>query len=118
MAIEQSGFSQSLEAGADLSAKQFYACKLDSNGKAVLCVAAESLTAGVCLGTPAAGEAASFGVVGLFPVVLGGNVNAGAKLEVNASGQFITLASGKAAGVAQEGGVSGNIITALILPQM
>ncbi len=119
MAIEDSGFSQSLEAGADLSAKQFYACKLDSNGRAVLCGAGDPLTAGVNLGTPVVGEAASFGVVGLFPVVLGGTVAVGDRLTSNASGAFVKAYGADAvAGIAQEAGVSGNIITAMIMPMV
>ncbi|HOV81446.1 MAG TPA: hypothetical protein PLQ01_02075 [Methanothrix sp.] len=119
MAIEDSGFSQSLEAGADLSAKQFYACKLDSSMKAVLCVAGDPLTAGVNLGTPVVGEAASFGLLGLFPVVLGGTVAVGDKLTPNASGAFVKAYGADAvAGIAQEAGVSGNIITAMIMPMV
>jgi len=117
MAIEDSGFSQSLEAGADLSAKQFYACKLDSNGRAVLCGAGDPLIAGVNLGTPVVGEAASFGLLGLFPVKLGGTVAVGDKLTPDGTGAFVKAYGADAvAGIAQEAGVSGNIITAMIMP--
>ena len=55
MAWEQPGFSSSFKAGADLSAKQFYFVKLDSNGDVVACAAATDKPIGILQNNPTSG---------------------------------------------------------------
>ena len=119
MAHEQQWGSISGVAGEDLSAKQYYACKMNSSGAAVLAGAGESATFGICLGAPQSGEVSSFGMLGVFPAKLGGEVVAGAVLTPNASGALVTATADDAViGVAREAGVSGNIINILMIPQL
>ena len=61
-------FKISLEAGADLSAKQYHFVKLDANGKAVVCSAATDKPVGVLQNNPTSGQAAEIVVVGLTKV--------------------------------------------------
>lgn len=119
MAIEQSWGSTSALAGEDLSSKRFYACKFDSTGQAVACSVAGEPAVGVNLGEPASGEPTSLGVLGKHPVYLGGTVAANDKLTPNASGQLVkAYGSDAVIGIAMEAGVSGNIINALMIPQL
>ena len=55
MAFEQPGFSSTLVAGADLSAKQFYFVKLDSNGAVVACAAVTDKPIGILQNNPGSG---------------------------------------------------------------
>lgn len=119
MAIERSALSWSVIAGADLSAKQFFACKLNSSKNAVVCGAGEAMTAGVNLGEPESGEAASFGLVGIFPVILGGSVTALDPITPDSAGEFVTAYGNDAvAGIVLEAGSDGEVVNALILPQL
>lgn len=58
MAYEQPGFTTSMEAGADLSAKQFYFVKLDSAGKVVVCAAVTDKPIGILQNNPVSSQEA------------------------------------------------------------
>jgi predicted RecA/RadA family phage recombinase len=55
----------------------------------------------------ASGATGSIKRGGVLPVTAGGAITAGAEVEVGTSGQVITLASGKAVGIAVETGSNG-----------
>jgi len=61
-------FKITLNAGADLSAKQYYFVKLNSSGNAVVCAAVTDKPVGVLQNNPTSGQAAEIVVVGLTKV--------------------------------------------------
>ena len=70
MAFENSKTIITLEAAADLSAKQYYFVAVDSNGKAAL-TGDDGNPIGVLQNTPAAGEAASICTAGVTKCYVG-----------------------------------------------
>lgn len=76
-------------AGADLSAKQFYAVKLDSAGKAILCSAAGEWVFGVLGNKPTSGQAASVDVIGVVQVIAGGVIVPGGPCKVSSTGKML-----------------------------
>ena len=58
----------SLEAGADLSAKQYYFVKLDSAGKAIVCAGTTDKPIGVLQNKPTSGQTAEITVLGVSKV--------------------------------------------------
>jgi hypothetical protein len=124
VANEVNFFSYSFVAAADLSAKQFYAVAIDSAGK-VNVAGAGVPVAGVLTNKPTSGQEASVAILGISKAVAGGTIAAGALVEANASGQFITIsalvqasgAAGMACGIClTPTTVSGDIFTLLLLP--
>jgi hypothetical protein len=83
------GTDISLLAGADLSAAQFKAIKVNSSGQAVL-AAAGDFAIGVLQNNPASGEAATVRVAGKSKFNGDAAVAAGAKVTASADGQIIT----------------------------
>lgn len=77
----------SLEAGEDLSAKQYYFVKLDTNGKAVVCTGATDKPVGVLQNNPTSGQAAEVTVVGLTKVSSDAALAIGALIGTSADGQ-------------------------------
>lgn len=57
-----------LEAAADLSAKQYYFVKVDADGKAAVCAALTDVPVGVLQNKPTAGQTAEIVVVGVSKV--------------------------------------------------
>lgn len=130
MSFQCVGTDVSLLAAADLSAKQFYAVKVDSNGKAAVAGAGEHAV-GVVQNDPTSGQAATVRIGGVTKAKAGGSITAGDRVAADASGTFVaaTLAKvntsdGGAAsdpviasnvfGVALEGASSGEIFAVLI----
>lgn len=108
MATFLKGQSISLVAAADLTAKQFYAVKIDSNGQAALAGAGESAI-GIVQNNPAAGSPASVMISGTSKAKAGGNITAGAKVAANSSGVFVAATTGNAViGFAKTGASSGD----------
>ncbi len=102
-----------LVAAADLSTKQYYAVKVDSNGKIALCSSAGEFVTGILQNKPVAAEAAQVQHSGTTKAVAGAAITAGARVMTNASGKVITLATSAsiACGVALESaGADGDII--------
>lgn len=80
-------------AAADLSAKQYYAVKIDSNGKVALAGAGESAI-GILQNNPAEGQTAAVMLSGETYAVFGGTVAAGANLTPDANGKLVTASAG------------------------
>ena len=80
-------FKITLEAGADLSTKQYYFVKLDASGKAVVCSGATDKPVGVLQNTPTSGQAAEIVVVGLTKVSSDAALTIGALIGTSGDGQ-------------------------------
>lgn len=76
-----------LPAAADLSTKQYYFVKIDSNGKAALCAAATDKPIGVLQNTPASGEEATITVVGGTKVVASASLDEGTLIGTTSAGK-------------------------------
>lgn len=76
-----------LEAAADLSAKQYYFVKVDSNGKAAVCAALTDVPVGVLQNKPTSGQAAEIVVVGVSKVSSDAGLNEGDLIGPSADGQ-------------------------------
>ena len=81
MAFEQSKLTITLEAGADLSAKQYYFVAVDTSGKAVL-TGDNGNPVGVLQNKPTAGQAASVCVYGVTKLYIGTESGLGAGYNV------------------------------------
>lgn len=105
-----------LIAAADLSAKQYYAVKVDSAGKGALAGAGER-AAGILQNVPESGKSGTVMVFGISKAVYGATVAAGAALMVNASGQLITATAGNfIVGTALEAGAVNEVHNVLLQP--
>lgn len=112
MATYLKGQSMSLAAAADLTTKQFFAVKVDSNGKAALAAAGE-FAIGVLQNNPAINQVASIQFSGTTKAVAGGTIAAGAMVTVDANGKFVTATGGRTntsdAGVAADALLGSNV---------
>lgn len=131
MAYEANLKKHSLEAAADLSAKQFYAVKVDSAGKAALAGAGDRAF-GILQNTPTQGQMASVAFDGISKAVAGGTIAAGAQVEVDANGKMVTASKavvdstvssatdavkgGNVIGIAMEAAVAGQIFSVMVQP--
>jgi len=119
MAYTEAGVCITLEAAADLSAAQYYAVYIDSNGQAALC-GADALAVGILQNKPsAAGQAATVQISGVSKVVVGtGAATAGAVAGTEAGGDLIDAGTGvSGVGVFIASGTAGDIVPMLILPR-
>ena len=117
-----------LEAAADLSAKQFFFVKVDSAGKAALATAAAGEAVfGVLQNDPTAGQAASVRTAGETQVAAGGTFAAGDKLSADANGRAVkytpatvytgtpyTVSGTMVLGIALTAGASGGTIATML----
>lgn len=96
MAYEENLSTISLEAAADLSAKQYYFMKVDTNGRANVPSVEGEITAGVLQNDPAAlGRAATIAVAGsVSKVVAGEAIAAGAQITAGSDGRAMNSDSG------------------------
>ncbi len=94
-----------LKAGADLSTKQFFAVKVDTDGDVVLAGAGE-VAVGILQDKPAAdGRAATVADGGVSKCVFGATVAPGALVMSDANGKLITATTGNyVIGICREGG--------------
>ena len=104
MAYEESLTSITIPAGSDLSAKQYYFVKADTDGKAAL-AGADDQALGILQNDPTAGQAATIAVGGVSKVVASAAINAGARVSATAAGKAVTttastVSDGTATGVA------------------
>lgn len=111
------GNNKSFKANADLSAKQFYIVKLDTDGVGVvLASAASDFVLGTLDNKPTSGMTASVSLrssAGTHKVVLGGTVSAiGGKLVADSAGKAVvsTNAGDHMIGYALQTGSAGDII--------
>ncbi len=118
MAFEIPGFSYTLEAAGDLSASQFAAVVVDSNGQAAVAGAAVTI-AGVLQNDPAAiGEASTIVQTGITKMLAGAAVTVGDLVMTDGSGRAITAtATNPPLGTALQAAANADeIIPVLLLP--
>jgi len=118
MATYNSQHVISLEAGQDLSAKQFFFVTIASDGQ-VDPTGDGAMADGVLLNDPAAaGRAAEVCIGGMTRVSAGGTVAAGADVASDSAGEAVTAASGDVIlGTAVTGGADGEIISIIFQPR-
>ena len=118
MATQQAQHLISLEAGQDLSSKQFFFVSIASDGQ-VDPTGNGAAAAGVLQNDPSvAGSAATVCVGGVTKVSVGATVAAGAAGASDAAGECVPAASGDVIlGTALEGGTDGAIISILFNPR-
>jgi hypothetical protein len=92
MATTGNYISQSMDAGADLSARQFTFVTLDNTGR-IVNTAANAKADGVLLTNPTLGKAGVVAVVGRVKVVADAAIAAGAEIQVGPNGRAITATS-------------------------
>lgn len=113
MATFTKGLSISLVAAADLSAKQFFAAKIDSNGKAAVAGAGEACV-GVIQNNPPAGSPANIMVNGTTKAKAGGSITAGDYVAADANGKFVVATKGRTntsdAGAAADALLGSNVV--------
>ena len=114
MASSNLGYIFSRAAAADLSAKQFYAMTVDSSSEIAVAGAAANI-AGILQNKPVAGVAASVQTDRISKAVAGALVAAGAFLEIDSSGRFITLASGISVAQALSGAAAADDLFTVLL---
>jgi len=113
--LTNSVIHKSFEAGADLSASQYKAVKLNSAGKVVAIAAATDTVIGVLADTPTLGQAALVINAGFTRCKLSGTVAAGDYLKIDADGDFVVAASGELAhAIALEAGATGDFCQAVL----
>lgn len=112
-----------LEAAADLSAKQYHLLRLSTDWTCNQASTSITPIVGVLQNIPQSGEAATVGIMGISRVVVGSTVAAGDFLTTSASGRAVKCApasggaSAYAIGMALEAGTTdGDIISAYIRP--
>jgi len=112
MAYKENETLVSYEAGADLSAKQFYFVSVSSDGQ-VDPTGDGARAVGVLQNDPdAAGKAATVATAGKSRVSCGGSVTAGGPVASDTNGQAVDAASGDwILGEALEAGSSDEVIT-------
>lgn len=118
MATQDNMLCVTLEAGQDLSAKQFYFMSVASDGQ--IDPTGDGLDAdGVLQDAPAAaGRAALVAIAGKVKVVCGGVVTRGGPVASDADGKAVNAGTGDIIlGVALETGASGRIIEILFQPR-
>lgn len=110
MATEQNLHVLGIEAGADLTAKQFYFVKIDSNGQ--LDLAGDAADAiGVLQDAPADNDPGLVGVLGISKVICGGVIAKGGEIGIDTNGKAVAAASGDAVmGYALDTGAANRII--------
>lgn len=113
MAVENPLFTITLAAGADLSAKQFLAV-VPTAGKAAVAGAGVKCL-GVLQNKPTADQAATVVVHGITKAIAGAAITAGAQVEVNAQGEFITLNTGVSVGFALDAAAGDGSVFTLCL---
>lgn len=101
----------SLDAGADLSAKQYFFVKAGTSAnQAVVCGDGENAL-GVLINAPISGEPAAIAFSGVVKVSAGGSIALGARVASDAAGEAVTAASGDyVLGVALEAADDGDVI--------
>lgn len=120
MAYEIDGFAFTLEAAADLSAKQHHLLAVDSSSQVDSAgVGASVVAIGVLQNKPnAQGIAASIHQTGISKVVAGAAVAAGALVTTNAAGRAITATTGDfVSGTALEAAANDGEVIAVLLGQ-
>lgn len=105
----------SLNAGADLQLKRYYAVKVNTDGDIVLAGAGENAI-GILQNTPNHDQSGAVMTLGVAFFVSGGVIAAGANLTPDASGKLVTAGGGDAViGVALKAAANNDIGTVLLV---
>lgn len=118
MSFDNNKQSITLEAGADLSAKQYFFVSVAADGQ--VDPTGDGVHAnGVLQNDPdAAGKAATVTIGGVTQVSCGGTVTAGDNLSSDAAGEAVSSATGDVIlGTALESGTDGSIIAMIFNPR-
>lgn len=118
MAVNNNQTCVTFEAGADLSAKQFFFVSMSSDGQ-VDPTGDGAAAIGVLLNDPAAaGRAAEVCIGGLTRVSAGGSITAGDEVASDAAGEAVAAATGDIIlGTAVTGGSDGEVISIVFQPR-
>ena len=112
-AFEIVGQDYTFEAGADLSTKQYYAVKLDSNGQVVVAGAGEAAI-GILQNKPAAaGRAAQVRVSGVSHWVAGGAIAGASRVAPHGDGKAQVAVA--ASGDTQAGAAADTVVGSFVL---
>jgi hypothetical protein len=87
-------FKITLEAGEDLSSKQYYFVKLNATGKAIVCAGVTDKPVGVLQNDPTSGQAAEIVVVGLTKVSTNAALAIADLIGTSADGQAAAYVAG------------------------
>lgn len=118
-AFEKPVAHYTLAAAADLSAKQYFMCKLNSTPAVALCSVAGERVDGILQNEPASGEHAELMTYGISKVLCGGTVAAGDSVMTDAAGEAVLATIGKwALGTMLQAGVDGDVKALLIRPHI
>ena len=117
MAFSENMVTITLEAGADLSAKQYYFVAVDTNGKAVL-TGDDGNTVGVLQNKPTSGQAATVCVYGVTKLYIGTESGLGAGYNVgcdaNSAGKVSDTGSFRMGVALQDPTADGDIVSILL----
>jgi hypothetical protein len=108
---EEPGSRVTAQASAAVTGKRFVnvSGNRTANGKyQVAHATAAGAAFGVSVYDAASGDPVGVIRVGIVPVTAGGTIAAGARVEVGANGQVVTIASGIAVGICCDGATNGN----------
>lgn len=116
IAYEIPGFKHTAPAAADLSAGQYFGCKVDGAGRAARCDADDQMI-GVQQNKPdAIDRATELMQTGVSKASAGAAVTQGAAVKTDANGQFIdAVSTDDAVGFAMTGASGINVIFSLLL---
>lgn len=116
MATDNNMTTITLEAGSDLSAKQYHFVLVANDGQIDAVASAGGDADGVLQNDPsAAGQAACVAISGVTKVYAGGSITRGQKVQADNGGKALTAASGDhVLGRALTSGESGEIIEVLL----
>lgn len=115
-------YDESFKAGADLSAKQYYAVELTAADTVNVCDAAADTILGVLLNKPKSAQAAQVRILGIAPMVSDGSSTAiavGDRVGPNSSGKAVKKATADNAvcGIAMDASsADGTVIRVLLTP--
>jgi hypothetical protein len=116
------GITESFKAAADYSAKQYFLVKVSAADTVTLCSAAADRVVGVILNEPAANQAATIGIIGIFQVYSDGSgtaIAAGDYVGTNTSGKGVKKATAdySVCGIALDASsADGTLIRVLMIP--
>lgn len=95
MATSGRTIRETMIAGADLSAKQFFAVKQNTTDRTVVLAGNGEAADGILINDPASGEAATVVVFGRVTVEVGtGGISAGDNVGIEAGGKIVVAATG------------------------
>lgn len=119
MSFQSFGFTQTVDAGADLSSSFQRFITLNTSGKAVL-PSAGAFAIGVTLDKAVSGAACPFQQLGIAQVIIGtGGLTPKDKVATDASGGAVTAATGNVIlGVCVVGGSAGDVASVLLTPNL